>query len=79
MSKEEIADLLYDLIAKYGNTDRSRLTMETSLLHDLEFKSANFFPLIAELEDIYDIDIQFAIFRSKKNIAEIVDFLSAQI
>ena len=79
MSKDEIRDQIIELVVKYGKKDRSELTLETSLIHDLGFKSANFFPLIAELEDIYDFDIQFAIFRSKKNIAEIVDFIAAQV
>ena len=80
MNNQEISDRIFELITKYSGKARSELSLETRLIKDLDFKSANYFPLIMELEEIFDLEIQFAEFRARgMSIAGIIDFITEQI
>ena len=80
MSSHEVSDQIFELVAKYSGKARTELSLDTRLLQDLDFKSANYFPLIAELEEIFDLEIQFALFRTRgMTIAGIIDFITEQI
>lgn len=73
----EIRDFIFKSVAKAFGIDESEITMETNLLDDLHAKSVNFFPIMNELEDEYDLDLQYQTFRTEcptiKSIIEMVE------
>ncbi|MHB8076396.1 acyl carrier protein [Desulfosporosinus fructosivorans] len=65
--------------AKAFQKDVSELSLDTNLLNDLDAKSFNYFPIIAALEDEYDLEFQYQEFRRKcKTIGDIIDLVLAE-
>lgn len=75
-----VTDKVLETVAKAFGTDASALTLETSLLDDLRATSVNYFPIMSELEEEYDLDLQYQTFRSQcRTIGDIVRMVEAEI
>jgi acyl carrier protein len=74
--REEIEDVMLTAMVKVFEIPRERITYETSFLDDLKATSVQFFPIIAALEDEFDIEVQYQDFRRNgKTVKDAIDFI----
>lgn len=50
---------------------------DTNFPEDLQAKSVNYVQIIALLEDVFDVEINFMAFRRRKTFGEMADFVTA--
>lgn len=60
----EIKEFVLEAVAKAFGVDVSSLDETTNFLKDLNAKSVNYFPLMNELEEEYDLELQYQEFRT---------------
>lgn len=77
--KQEVLDLIIEAAAKTFNSDKSNFSAETNLEKDFNAKSINFVQIIGELEDEYEVEIDFMAFRQRKTIDEEATFVAEMI
>lgn len=68
MYEEEVMELLKAAAVRSMRLDPSALTPETNLKEEFDAKSANFVQIIGELEDEYEVEIDFMKFRDAGTI-----------
>jgi len=74
--RAEIEDIMLTAMEKVFERPRSEFTDDTDFLDDLKATSVQFFPIIAALEDEFDIEIQYQDFRRNgKTVKQAVDFV----
>lgn len=75
-----VRDKVYKAVAEAFSIKPEELTDSTNLLQDLNAKSVNYFPIMNELEEEYDLDIQYQEFRSNcPTVGSIVEFVESEI
>ena len=72
---DEIKSFLINKVAGLCNVDPETITDETELIKDLGMKSATIVVLIADLENEYDVDIDFMKFRRALSIQDATELL----
>ena len=76
----DVAEIIFESVASAFGIDRGELTLETDLLNDLDAKSVNYFPIMLEIENEWDLDVQYQQFRSNcRTIGDIIDYVEANI
>ncbi len=65
---DEVVDLLKAAAVRSMRVDPASLTLETNLKEEFDAKSANFVQIIGELEDEYEVEIDFMKFRDAGTI-----------
>ena len=65
---EEVVDLLKAAAVRSMRVDPTSLTLDTNLKEEFDAKSANFVQIIGELEDEYEVEIDFMKFRDAGTI-----------
>ena len=74
--RQEIEDIMLAAMEKVFEMPREKFTPETSFLDDLKATSMQFFPIIAALEDEFDIEIQYQDFRREgQTVKDAIDFV----
>lgn len=74
--RKVIEDIMFDVMEKVFNLPRDKFTYDTNFLEDLKATSVQFFPILAALEDEFDIEIQYQDFRRNgKTVGEAIDFV----
>jgi acyl carrier protein len=74
--RAEIEEIMLTAMEKVFEKPRSEFTPETSFLEDLKATSMQFFPIIAALEDEFDIEIQYQDFRREgQTVKDAIDFV----
>jgi acyl carrier protein len=74
--RKEIEEIMLTAMTKVFEIPREKITDETSFLDDLKATSVQFFPIIAALEDEFDIEIQYQDFRRNgKTVKDAIDFI----
>ena len=74
--RKEIEEIMFTAMEKVFEKPRAEFTYETSFLDDLKATSVKFFPIIAALEDEFDIEIQYQDFRRNgKTVKDAIDFV----
>jgi acyl carrier protein len=74
--RKEIEEIMLTAMVKVFEIPREKITHETSFLEDLKATSVQFFPIIAALEDEFDIEIQYQDFRRNgKTVKDAIDFI----
>ena len=73
--KDEVQALIISAASRSLNVSADAISPATDLKLDLNAKSVNFVQIIAELEDTYEVEIDFMAFRNSgtvENEAELV-------
>ena len=71
---------VFEIVAKAFKMAAEDLREETNLLSDLKAKSVNYFPIINALNDEYDLDLQYQIFRKQcQTVGDIVRMIEKAI
>jgi acyl carrier protein len=74
--REVIEDCMLNVMEKVFCLPRDKFTHDTSFLEDLKATSVQFFPILAALEDEFDIEIQYQDFRREgKTVGEAIAFI----
>jgi acyl carrier protein len=74
--RDEIENVMLTAMEKVFEIPREKFTGETSFLDDLKATSVQFFPIIAALENEFDIEIQYQDFRRNgKTVKDAIDFI----
>lgn len=74
--REEIEEIMLAAMEKVFERPQSEFTHDTNFLEDLKATSLQFFPIIAALEDEFDIEIQYQDFRREgKTVGEAIAFV----
>jgi len=74
--RDEILEKIIQRAAEVFKKDPGELSAETSFVEDLKAKSVNLVQIIAILEDVYDVQINFMEFRRKKTLGEAAEFVA---
>ena len=79
LEREEIDSFVIKSLAGILKVEPDSLSLELNLLDDLNAKSVTYFPLIAKIEDEYDLEIDYQVFRTNcRTIGSITDFVIAE-
>lgn len=74
--KEEVLEMIIDASAKTFNTDKSKFSPKTNLEKDFAAKSINFVQIIGELEDEYEVEVDFMAFKNAETIEKEADYVA---
>lgn len=75
-----VRDTVYTAASKAFKIPEEELTDKTNLLDDLDANSTNYFPIMNELEEEYDLDIQYQTFRTNcRTIGDIIEYVESEI
>ena len=77
--KSKVIDLIIQAAAKTLSTAPGKLSGETNLEKDFGAKSINFVQIIGELEDEYEVEIDFMKFRNASTIDKQAEFVASLI
>lgn len=76
----EVSKKVFEIVAKAFGISVDSLKEETNLLDDLNAKSTNYFPIMNELEEEYDMDLQYQTFRSEcKTVKDIIKMVEEEL
>lgn len=79
-TRESVEEFVFSRLAAACEVDRSVLTPDTNIIADLKATSKHFFPVMAALEDEYEIDLNYSSVRvHSKTIGGLVDYLMTLI
>ena len=76
--KDEILQNIINAAAQTFRVDSSTITKDTNLAVDLGAKSINYVQVIGNLEEEFDISIDFMAFKKCKQISEAVEYVASQ-
>ncbi|MBU5362549.1 acyl carrier protein [Enterococcus raffinosus] len=74
--KEEVTEMIIDAATKTFNADKSKFNSQTNLEKDFDAKSINFVQIIGELEDEYEVEIDFMAFKNAETIEKEADYVA---
>jgi len=57
MEEQELKEKVIDIICKQLNVDKSKITLETSFINDLNADSLDLVELVMALEDVFGVNI----------------------
>ncbi len=75
--QEEARALIVSAAARSLNVPEGRITPATDLRTEFDAKSINFVQIIAELEDHYEVEIDFMGFRNSGTVADEAAFVAS--
>ena len=78
MSPEEIESKVIDIVAEQMNTDKSKISRDTSFVDDLNADSLDTVELVMEFEDEFETSIPDEQAEQIKTVGQAVDFISSQ-
>ncbi|MCI1632698.1 MAG: acyl carrier protein [Liquorilactobacillus nagelii] len=77
---DDVKTFVYETVAKSFGISVAEINDQLKLLADLDAKSTNYFPIINDLDDEYDLDLQYQEFRSRCNtVGDIVKLVEEEI
>ena len=80
VNEMSVSERVFEIVSKSFGMKASDLTESTNLLEDLNAKSTNYFPIMNELEEEYDLELQYQTFRSGcRTIKEIISMVEESI
>jgi len=77
--KDEVLQLIFKAAGRTLGCDAVNFTPQTNLKSDFQAKSINFVQIIGELEDEYEVEIDFMQFRNTSNLDESAEYVSSLI
>jgi len=78
VSPEEIESKVIDIVAEQMNTDKSKISRDTSFVDDLNADSLDTVELVMEFEDEFETSIPDEQAEQIKTVGQAVDFISSQ-
>ena len=74
--QRQILEKIIERASEIFQKEPSELTEATQFVEDLQAKSVNYVQIIALLEDVFDVEINFMAFRRKKTFGEAAEFVA---
>ncbi|RJR34470.1 MAG: acyl carrier protein [Desulfobacteraceae bacterium] len=74
--REEALEKIIQRAAEIFKKNPAELSADTQFVADLKAKSVNMVQIIAVLEDVFDVEINFMQFRKNKTLGEAANFVA---
>jgi acyl carrier protein len=74
--RDQILKKIVERAAEVFRKDPGELSEDTNFSEDLRARSVNLVQIIALLEDLFDVEINFMAFRRRKTFGEAADFVA---
>jgi acyl carrier protein len=74
--RDQILEKIVERASEIFRKDPGELSGDTNFSEDLQAKSVNLVQIIALLEDLFDVEINFMAFRRRKTLGEAADFVA---
>jgi acyl carrier protein len=76
----DVKDFVYETVAKAFGIPVAKVNDQLNLLADLDAKSTNYFPIINDIDDEYDLDLQYQEFRTRcTTVGDIIKLVEEEI
>ncbi len=81
MTKDEIFTKVVEILIKYNQSDlpADKISMETSILDDLNVNSARLVDIVLDFEDVFDIEVDDDDADSVNTVRDGVELIAAKI
>ena len=74
-----VYDIVVDTLCDQLDLDENDISMESSLVDDLDIDSISYFEIIMELEDEFDIDIPDEAAEDMRTVSDLVNYIEARV
>ena len=73
-----VYDIVVDTLCDQLDLDENDISVDSSLVDDLDIDSITYFEIIMELEDEFDIDIPDEAAEDMRTVSDLVNYLEAR-
>ena len=74
--RDQILEKIIERASEIFHKNPEFFSEDTNFPEDLQAKSVNYVQIIALLEDVFDVEINFMAFRRRKTFGEAADFVA---
>jgi len=74
-----VYDIVVDTLCDQLDLDENDISMDSSLVDDLDIDSITYFEIIMELEDEFDIDIPDEAAEDMRTVSDLVNYIEARV
>ncbi len=74
-----VYDTVVDTLCDQLDLDENDISMDSSLVDDLDIDSITYFEIIMELEDEFDIDIPDEAAEDMRTVSDLVNYIEARV
>lgn len=74
-----VYDIVVDTLCDQLDLDENDISMDSSLVDDLDIDSITYFEIIMELEDEFDIDIPDEAAEDMRTVSDLVSYIEARV
>lgn len=74
--RNQILEKMIERASEIFHKSPEEFSEDTNFSEDLQPKSVNFVQIIALLEDVFDVEINFMAFRRRKTFGDAADFVA---
>ena len=74
-----VYDIVVDTLCDQLDLDEKDISMDSSLVDDLDIDSITYFEIIMELEDEFDIDIPDEAAEDMRTVSDLVSYIEARV
>lgn len=74
-----VYDIVVDTLCDQLDLDENDISMDSSLVDDLDIDSITYYEIIMELEDEFDIDIPDEAADDMRTVSDLVNYIEARV
>ncbi len=74
-----VYDIVVDTLCDQLDLDENDISMDSSLVDDLDIDSITYYEIIMELEDEFDIDIPDEAAEDMRTVSDLVNYIEARV
>lgn len=74
-----VYDIVVDTLCDQLDLDENDISLDSSLVDDLDIDSITYFEIIMELEDEFDIDIPDEAAEDMRTVSDLVNYIEARV
>ncbi|MBR3001474.1 MAG: acyl carrier protein [Oscillospiraceae bacterium] len=74
-----VYDIVVDTLCDQLDLDENDISVDSSLVDDLDIDSITYFEIIMELEDEFDIDIPDEAAEDMRTVSDLVNYIEARV
>ena len=74
-----VYDIVVDTLCDQLDLDENDISMDSSLVDDLDIDSITYYEIIMELEDEFDIDIPDEAAEDMRTVSDLVSYIEARV
>lgn len=74
-----VYDIVVDTLCDQLDLDENDISVDSSLVDDLDIDSITYYEIIMELEDEFDIDIPDEAAEDMRTVSDLVNYIEARV